>query len=135
MTWNNLVITSKFEKPACFNQEVKLTGGSNNFFGECLKGLQNVIDFINLKRTRHGYVMLNEEMDGAVKASTPLMMEVGRNYFNAVDCDIPTDLPAYLPMHIQAAKKKARYTSENNVLFTRRALESKDSSVKSQGWD
>jgi hypothetical protein len=66
--------------------------------------------------------MLHEGMDGAVKASTPLLTDVDKVLFHAEDCEIPQNLPAYLGIRAEVLKKKARYTTENNVLFTKRTI-------------
>jgi hypothetical protein len=120
-----IVFGSSFKRPACFSQEIKIYGGKNNInsvFAECLKGLNNVVDFINFRRLQPGYVQLNDEMIDSIRASTPLLTELDRAYFGAEDCEIPTNLPCYLAMRSEVAKKKARYTTDNNVLTTERHL-------------
>jgi hypothetical protein len=114
--------TSSFDDPACLNQEVKLYGGENPFFARGLKGLQKVVSFVNLKRTQSGFVMLNDNMDTSIIASTPVYLERDRNFFNADKADVPDNLPAALALQNEINKNIALYTTDNNVSVKRRQV-------------
>jgi hypothetical protein len=109
-----------FGRPSSLTQEVKLFGGNNSHFAECMKGVEQVREFINIARTEKGYVSLHDEMEHSIRASTPLVSEPDKVFFGAVDCEIPHKLPAYHAMRAAVAKHRARYTTENDVLFSKR---------------
>jgi hypothetical protein len=118
-TWLNIYeVPRTFDKPSRFTQEIKLTGGNNASFADCVKGVERVVDFINVQRAHKGYVMLYEDMENTIKASTPLLAEPDKVLFHAENCDIPRNLPAYRAIRAEVVKKRARYTTENNVLLT-----------------
>jgi hypothetical protein len=117
-----LTVTSAFENLARLNQEVKISGRSNVFFKRGLKGLQNVLSFVNLKWTQASFVSFYDNTDTSLTTSTPLITEPGRNLFNTDDSVIPDNLPAYLALSNKIKKKLSLYTMDNNILVKKKVI-------------
>jgi hypothetical protein len=85
--------------------------------------LGNIISFVNLKRSQPGYIMLNESMENSVTASTPILLEMGRNFFNAEIIDVPGNLPAAQVLQNEIKKEMAIYTTDNNIVVKKRSFD------------
>jgi hypothetical protein len=104
-----------FSNPACLNQELRLEGGSNALFLDCMTGLKNLLAFVNVQRQRGSYIGLKDGGDTSLLLSTPLMTDSSRQVFKSDVMDIPKDLPAAVAMGYAVMRQKALYLEDNNI--------------------